>query len=156
MDVENFYLSQSYQSSGDQDKEIDRRSHGSDGFLEAKGSLDALNLLNDSNRFSDTLRVDLQLKLGGLSQDKRQNLRILLSQDKWQVKRCDGFSIISMMGYSQAPDELTYGVDMKRIRLAGACVLVVYLLVIYGAYVPDWHFSVYNTKSPDYGKTYFK
>ncbi|KAF9605467.1 hypothetical protein IFM89_017486, partial [Coptis chinensis] len=100
---------------------------------------------------------DLQLKLGGLSQDKRHNLRMLLSQDKRQVKCCDEFSIISMMGYSHAPDELTYGVDMKRIRwLAGACVLVVYLLVVYGAYVPDWHFSVYNTKSPDYGNTYFK
>ncbi|KAF9624342.1 hypothetical protein IFM89_009625, partial [Coptis chinensis] len=51
LDVENFYLSQSYQS-GDQDEEIDRRSHGSYGLLE---SLDALNLLNDSNRLSDTL-----------------------------------------------------------------------------------------------------
>ncbi|KAF9604925.1 hypothetical protein IFM89_011292 [Coptis chinensis] len=109
------------------------------------------------------------------------------------------WGLILQGGYSHAPDELTYGVDMKRIRwcgilqrialsylvvaileistkdgqakdllpgwqpvlrqyhwhwLAGTCVLVVYLSVIYGAYVPDWHFTVYNTKSPDYGKTF--
>lgn len=90
-------------------------------------------------------------------------------------------------GYSHAPDELTYGVDMKKIRwcgilqrialaylvvalveifsrdsqakdlasswfsvfklyfwhwLVGASVLVVYLAVIYGTYVPDWQFTV--------------
>ncbi|KAF9621436.1 hypothetical protein IFM89_021475 [Coptis chinensis] len=91
------------------------------------------------------------------------------------------WGLILQGGYSHAPDELTYGVDMKRIRwcgilqrialsylvvaileistkdgqakdllpgwqpvlrqyhwhwLAGTCVLVVYLSVIYGAYVP--------------------
>ncbi|GMP60456.1 hypothetical protein CsSME_00023319 [Camellia sinensis var. sinensis] len=100
-------------------------------------------------------------------------------------------------GYSHAPDKLTYGVDMKKIRwcgilqrialaylvvalieiltkdaqakdlsrvrfsifrlycwhwLVGACVLIVYLAVIYGIYVPDWHFTVHNMDSADYGK----
>ncbi|KAI3754933.1 hypothetical protein L1987_54725 [Smallanthus sonchifolius] len=36
--------------------------------------------------------------------------------------------------------------------LLGACVLLVYLAVIYGTYVPTWQFTVYNTDSPDYGK----
>ncbi|WCJ43102.1 hypothetical protein M5689_023864 [Euphorbia peplus] len=102
-------------------------------------------------------------------------------------------------GYSHAPDELTYGVDMKKIRwcgilqriafaylvmslaeiftkdvnprdlppgpfsifrlyfwhwLVGACILVIYLAVIYGAYVPDWQFSVDNRDSPDYMKVF--
>ncbi|XP_042046290.1 heparan-alpha-glucosaminide N-acetyltransferase isoform X1 [Salvia splendens] len=33
-----------------------------------------------------------------------------------------------------------------------ACVLSVYLAVLYGIYVPDWHFRVQNTDSPDFGK----
>ncbi|XP_047938083.1 heparan-alpha-glucosaminide N-acetyltransferase-like [Salvia hispanica] len=33
-----------------------------------------------------------------------------------------------------------------------ACVLSVYLAVLYGIYVPDWHFRVKNTDSPDFGK----
>ncbi|KAJ4956045.1 hypothetical protein NE237_012828 [Protea cynaroides] len=102
-------------------------------------------------------------------------------------------------GYSHAPDDLTYGVDMKRIRwcgilqriaiaylvvalleistkssetkdpspgwcslfklyswhwLLGGCVIVVYLGVTYGIYVPDWHFSIYDTDSPNYGKVF--
>ncbi|XP_058216332.1 uncharacterized protein LOC131327276 isoform X2 [Rhododendron vialii] len=100
-------------------------------------------------------------------------------------------------GFSHAPDDLTYGVDMKKIRwcgilqrialsyfvlalieistktaqakgllpgrfsifklycwhwLVGACVLIVYLALIYGVYVPDWHFTVNNIDSADYGK----
>ncbi|KAK6915616.1 hypothetical protein RJ641_020733 [Dillenia turbinata] len=100
-------------------------------------------------------------------------------------------------GYSHAPDELTYGVDMKKIRwcgilqrialaylvvalieissksaqakdlspgwfsifklyfwhwLIGACVLVIYVAVIYGAYVPNWQFTAYSSDSADYGK----
>ncbi|KAA8536833.1 hypothetical protein F0562_029311 [Nyssa sinensis] len=100
-------------------------------------------------------------------------------------------------GFSHAPDELTYGVDMKKIRwcgilqrialaylvvalieistiraqpkdlspsrfsifklycwqwLVGACVLIVYLAVIYGTYVPDWQFTVHNVDSADFGK----
>ncbi|XP_062144867.1 uncharacterized protein LOC133852185 [Alnus glutinosa] len=92
-------------------------------------------------------------------------------------------------GFSHAPDKLTYGVDMKKIRwcgilqrialaylvvslveifsrdvqakdfplswfsvfklyswhwLVGACVLIVYLAVLYGTYVPDWQFTVQN------------
>ncbi|KAF9619950.1 hypothetical protein IFM89_010566 [Coptis chinensis] len=82
LDVENFYLSQSYQS-GDQDEEIDRRSHGSYGLLEAKGSLDALNLLNDSNRFADTLPGGTLWPLG---LDCQINARIL-SGNKEAIKR---------------------------------------------------------------------
>ncbi|KAK1292028.1 hypothetical protein QJS10_CPB17g01317 [Acorus calamus] len=68
-------------------------------------------------------------------------------------------------GYSHAPDELTYGVDMKQIRwcgilqfsfelfrLAGACILIVYLAMLYGMYVPNWEFTVHNSNSKDYGK----
>ncbi|KAG5549128.1 hypothetical protein RHGRI_014482 [Rhododendron griersonianum] len=36
--------------------------------------------------------------------------------------------------------------------LVGACVLIVYLALIYGVYVPDWHFTVNNRDSADYGK----
>ncbi|KAK9291561.1 hypothetical protein L1049_019509 [Liquidambar formosana] len=102
-------------------------------------------------------------------------------------------------GFSHAPDELTYGVDMKKIRwcgilqrialaylivafleiftknaqakdlprgqfsifklyfwhwLVGACVLIVYLAVIHGTYVPDWQFTVHNRDSADYGKIF--
>lgn len=102
-------------------------------------------------------------------------------------------------GFSHAPNKLTYGVDMKRIRwfgilqrialsyllvgileistknvqandlppgrfsvyklyfwhwLVGACVLVIYLTVIYVTYVPDWHFTIHDTDSDDYGKTF--
>ncbi|THG15241.1 hypothetical protein TEA_023246 [Camellia sinensis var. sinensis] len=53
--------------------------------------------------------------------------------------------------------------DLSRVRfsifrlycwhwLVGACVLIVYLAVIYGIYVPDWHFTVHNMDSADYGK----
>ncbi|XP_042475639.1 heparan-alpha-glucosaminide N-acetyltransferase [Macadamia integrifolia] len=109
------------------------------------------------------------------------------------------WGLILQGGYSHAPDELTYGVDMKRIRwcgilqrialaylvgalleistkssqtkdlspgwytlfklygwqwLLGGCVLVVYLGVIYGIYVPDWNFTIHNTDSPNYGKVF--
>ncbi|KAJ0979809.1 hypothetical protein J5N97_015283 [Dioscorea zingiberensis] len=102
-------------------------------------------------------------------------------------------------GYSHAPDDLTYGVDMKRIRwcgilqrialtylvvalmeiftkrarpedpspvtfsifklyylqwLLGACVLIIYLSIIYGIYVPDWEFIVRYPDSPDFGKVF--
>ncbi|XP_035551356.1 heparan-alpha-glucosaminide N-acetyltransferase-like isoform X2 [Juglans regia] len=95
-------------------------------------------------------------------------------------------------GFSHAPDKLTYGVDMKKIRWCGilqrialaylvvalveifstdaqgkdpasswfsvlklyywhwlvaASVLIVYLAVIYGTYVPDWKFTVLNRNS---------
>ncbi|GJT95215.1 hypothetical protein Tco_1090733 [Tanacetum coccineum] len=38
--------------------------------------------------------------------------------------------------------------------LLGACVLMVYLAVIYGTFVPSWQFTVDNTNSPDYGKIF--
>ena len=37
-------------------------------------------------------------------------------------------------------------------RLVGACVLIVYMAISYGMYVPDWHFTVHNIDSADYGK----
>ncbi|KAI8555679.1 hypothetical protein RHMOL_Rhmol05G0192300 [Rhododendron molle] len=42
--------------------------------------------------------------------------------------------------------------DLLPGRLVGACVLIVYLALIYGVYVPDWHFTVDNIDSADYGK----
>ncbi|KAL5566370.1 hypothetical protein UlMin_029534 [Ulmus minor] len=102
-------------------------------------------------------------------------------------------------GYNHAPDKLTYGVDMNKIRVCGilqrialaylvvslveifsrdaqpkvlsrrwfsifksyawhwvvgACVLVLYLAVLYGTYVPDWHFTVNDEDSIDYGKSF--
>ena len=35
-----------------------------------------------------------------------------------------------------------------------ACVLVVYLALIYGTYVPDWQFTIINKDSADYGKVF--
>ncbi|WVY94385.1 hypothetical protein V8G54_033473 [Vigna mungo] len=100
-------------------------------------------------------------------------------------------------GFSHAPDNLTYGVDMKQIRwcgilqrialaylvvalveifsrsaqdrdpptqisilklyywhwLVGACILAVYLALLYGMYVPDWQFTVHNPDSIYNGTT---
>ncbi|TVU34646.1 hypothetical protein EJB05_16489 [Eragrostis curvula] len=97
------------------------------------------------------------------------------------------WGILLQGGYSHAPDELTYGVDMKHVRWGGilqrialaylvlavleiitkdakvqdqsssgfsifrlyfsqwivaCCILVVYLSLLYGIYVPDWEFRV--------------
>ncbi|KAL2941052.1 Heparan-alpha-glucosaminide N-acetyltransferase [Bienertia sinuspersici] len=100
------------------------------------------------------------------------------------------WGILLQGGYSHAPDELTYGVDVKRIRwcgilqrialsylivalleiatktsqgtnqlpgrfsvfklVVGACILTIYLSVLYGVYVPDWQFTVQNAESPNY------
>ncbi|XP_020211857.1 heparan-alpha-glucosaminide N-acetyltransferase isoform X1 [Cajanus cajan] len=102
-------------------------------------------------------------------------------------------------GFSHAPDNLTYGVDMKHIRwcgilqrialaylvvalveifsrssqsrdqepthlsifklyywhwLLGACILVVYLALLYGIHVPDWQFTVHNPDSIYNGTTF--
>ncbi|KAL9233314.1 hypothetical protein vseg_008332 [Gypsophila vaccaria] len=107
------------------------------------------------------------------------------------------WGILLQGGYSHAPDKLTYGVDMKKVRwcgilqrialaylvvslleiatktlhtrnqslgrfsifklyfwqwVLGACVLIVYLSVLYGVRVPDWQFSVQDPSSPDFGK----
>jgi hypothetical protein len=37
-------------------------------------------------------------------------------------------------------------------RIVACCILVVYLSLAYGIYVPDWEFRVRNADSPDYGK----
>ncbi|KAJ1692115.1 hypothetical protein LUZ63_008813 [Rhynchospora breviuscula] len=102
-------------------------------------------------------------------------------------------------GYSHAPDELSYGVDMKHIRWCGilqrialaylvvafleiltkeadledkssagffvyrkyyrqwivaACILIIYMSLLYGIYVPDWEFRVQYDNSPSYGKVF--
>ncbi|KAK9735464.1 hypothetical protein RND81_04G207100 [Saponaria officinalis] len=107
------------------------------------------------------------------------------------------WGILLQGGYSHAPDKLTYGVDMKKVRwcgilqrialaylvvslleiatktlrtrnqplgrfsifklyfwqwVIGACVLIVYLFVLYGVHVPDWQFTVQDPSSPDFGK----
>ncbi|GMG99740.1 hypothetical protein Nepgr_001580 [Nepenthes gracilis] len=107
------------------------------------------------------------------------------------------WGILLQGGYSHAPDDLTYGVDMKKVRwcgilqrialaylvvalleiatknvraqdlsinrfslfrlyywqwLVGAGILIVYLSVLYGTYVPNWEFRVQNSDSADYGK----
>lgn len=113
------------------------------------------------------------------------------------------WGILLQGGYSHAPDELAYGVDMRHVRWGGilqrialaylvvavlemvtkdgakvhqdqppgssgrfsrvfrmylsqwivaCCILVVYLSLAYGVYVPDWEFRVRNADSPDYGK----
>ncbi|XP_044974129.1 uncharacterized protein LOC123442091 [Hordeum vulgare subsp. vulgare] len=108
------------------------------------------------------------------------------------------WGILLQGGYSHAPDELTYGVDMKHIRWCGilqrialaylvvavieiatkdarvqdqsssgffsvfrlylsqwivaCCILLIYLSLVYGVYVPDWEFTVRNVDSPNYGK----
>ncbi|XP_052202400.1 uncharacterized protein LOC127808077 isoform X2 [Diospyros lotus] len=38
--------------------------------------------------------------------------------------------------------------------LAGIAVLIIYLAVLYGTYVPDWHFTVHDKDSPRYGKMF--
>ncbi|KAK7337736.1 hypothetical protein VNO77_18322 [Canavalia gladiata] len=102
------------------------------------------------------------------------------------------WGLVLQGGFSHAPDDLTYGVDMKRIRWCGilqrialaysvvalveifskraqardleptqlsifklyywhwlvaACILAVYLALLYGIYVPDWQFTVHNPDS---------
>jgi len=37
-------------------------------------------------------------------------------------------------------------------RIVACCILVVYLSLVYGIYVPDWEFRVQNTDSSNYGK----
>ncbi|KAM0895688.1 hypothetical protein ACQ4PT_023675 [Festuca glaucescens] len=107
------------------------------------------------------------------------------------------WGILLQGGYSHAPDDLAYGVDMKYIRWCGilqriafaylvvavieiatkdarvqdqsssgfsifrlylsqwivaCCILLIYLSLVYGIYVPDWEFRVRNVDSPNYGK----
>ncbi|XP_022719435.1 heparan-alpha-glucosaminide N-acetyltransferase isoform X2 [Durio zibethinus] len=38
--------------------------------------------------------------------------------------------------------------------LVGACILIMYLALLYGMYVPDWQFTVPNQDSADYGKVF--
>ncbi|KAK1581411.1 hypothetical protein Q3G72_005812 [Acer saccharum] len=38
--------------------------------------------------------------------------------------------------------------------LVGACVLIIYLALLYGTYVPDWQFTIHDKDSADYGKVF--
>ncbi|XVF31383.1 hypothetical protein REPUB_Repub16aG0141400 [Reevesia pubescens] len=38
--------------------------------------------------------------------------------------------------------------------LVGACMLIMYLALLYGTYVPDWQFTVHNKDSAEYGKVF--
>lgn len=40
------------------------------------------------------------------------------------------------------------------LRFLGVCVIVIYFSVIYGAYVPDWEFTVHNIDSQDNRKVF--
>uniref|UniRef100_A0A0E0FYD8 Heparan-alpha-glucosaminide N-acetyltransferase catalytic domain-containing protein n=1 Tax=Oryza nivara TaxID=4536 RepID=A0A0E0FYD8_ORYNI len=107
------------------------------------------------------------------------------------------WGILLQGGYSHAPDDLSYGVDMKHVRWCGilqrialaylvvavleivtknakvqdqsssgfsifrmyfsqwivaCCILVIYLSLVYGIYVPDWDFRVSDVKNPNFGK----
>ncbi|KAL5701263.1 heparan-alpha-glucosaminide N-acetyltransferase [Ranunculus cassubicifolius] len=56
-----------------------------------------------------------------------------------------------------AKDQLSRSSVFMRYRwhwFAAGCVLVIYLSVIYGTYVPDWQFTVHNVNSPNHGKTF--
>uniref|UniRef100_J3L7I2 Heparan-alpha-glucosaminide N-acetyltransferase catalytic domain-containing protein n=2 Tax=Oryza brachyantha TaxID=4533 RepID=J3L7I2_ORYBR len=109
------------------------------------------------------------------------------------------WGVLLQGGYSHAPDDLSYGVDMKSVRWCGilqrialaylvvavleivtknakvqdqsssgfsifrmyfsqwivaCCILVIYLSLVYGIYVPDWDFRVSDVKSPNYGKIF--
>ena len=40
----------------------------------------------------------------------------------------------------------------KKIRLVAACIVVIYLAIMYGTYVPDWEFTVHSADNQDTGK----
>lgn len=107
------------------------------------------------------------------------------------------WGILLQGGYSHAPDDLSYGVDMKHVRWCGilqrialaylvvavleivtknakvqdqsssgfsifrmyfsqwivaCCILVIYLSLVYGIYVPDWDFRASDVKNRNFGK----
>uniref|UniRef100_A0A1J3FBM6 Heparan-alpha-glucosaminide N-acetyltransferase n=1 Tax=Noccaea caerulescens TaxID=107243 RepID=A0A1J3FBM6_NOCCA len=107
------------------------------------------------------------------------------------------WGLVLQGGFSHAPDQLTYGVDVTMLRfcgilqrialsylvvalveiftkdsneenlstgrfsifksyywhwIVGASVLVIYLATLYGTFVPDWEFVVYDKDSTLYGK----
>ncbi|PAN26678.1 hypothetical protein PAHAL_5G030600 [Panicum hallii] len=64
-------------------------------------------------------------------------LEIVTKDAKIQDRSSSGFSIFRMY-FSQ--------------WIVACCILVIYLSLIYGIYVPDWEFRVQNADSPDYGK----
>ncbi|KAL8166362.1 hypothetical protein V2J09_007861 [Rumex salicifolius] len=125
------------------------------------------------------------------------NWRIALRKVVFRTLKLLFWGILLQGGYSHAPDDLSYGVNMKRVRwcgilqrialaylivsglevanknargkshplghlsvfklyfcqwVAGLGVLVIYLSVLYGTYVPDWEFTVVDKTKPDYGK----
>jgi len=64
-------------------------------------------------------------------------LEIVTKDAKIQDRSSSGFSIFRMY-FSQ--------------WIVACCILVVYLSLVYGIYVPDWEFRVQNTDSSNYGK----
>ncbi|RLN24113.1 hypothetical protein C2845_PM07G33750 [Panicum miliaceum] len=67
-------------------------------------------------------------------------LEIVTKDAKIQDRSSSGFSIFRMY-FSQ-----------WYARIVACCILVVYLSLVYGIYVPDWEFRVQNTDSANYGK----
>ncbi|KAK6147081.1 hypothetical protein DH2020_017993 [Rehmannia glutinosa] len=60
------------------------------------------------------------------------------------------WGILLQGGYSHAPDDLSYGVDLKQIRWIGGFVaFVVYMVTTFSLYVPDWSFVVYHHDKPE-------
>ncbi|KAL1546218.1 heparan-alpha-glucosaminide N-acetyltransferase [Salvia divinorum] len=67
-------------------------------------------------------------------------------------------ALVEIMTRCSVPKDLSLAGKLSVFKLYiwhwifAACVLSVYLAVLYGIYVPDWHFRVQNTDSPDFGK----
>ncbi|KAK6140138.1 hypothetical protein DH2020_026136 [Rehmannia glutinosa] len=60
------------------------------------------------------------------------------------------WGILLQGGYSHAPDDLSYGIDMKQIRWIGGFVaFVIYMVTTFSLYVPDWSFVVYHHDKPE-------
>ncbi|THU49293.1 hypothetical protein C4D60_Mb06t08030 [Musa balbisiana] len=65
------------------------------------------------------------------------------------------WGLILQGGYSHAPDDLSYGVDMKKIRWIFGCVaFVVYMATTYALYVPDWSFVFHREGDVNDGKRF--
>ena len=92
-------------------------------------------------------------------------LEIVTKDAKIQDQSSSGFSIIRMyfsqwyarFGFLSSSerfrfDTLTTCCVCAFARIVACCILVIYLALVYGIYVPDWEFRVRNVDSPNYGK----
>ncbi|KAG6437754.1 hypothetical protein SASPL_102682 [Salvia splendens] len=67
-------------------------------------------------------------------------------------------ALVEIMTRCSVPKDLSPAGKLSVFKLYiwhwifAACVLSVYLAMLYGIYVPDWHFRVQNTDSRDFGK----